>query len=241
LELACIMYPDDNNGQLVPNVSTSWGNFNTTPSWDGLADSMDPSAGTMITNRAALVADNKGLLGVYLAKDYRVFKCPGDRAVSPNGPTARSYAMNSMMNGFSGPGVTLYLNGAILDNSGNIITSSGPRGGSGSYRLFQKASQILNPKPSSAWVLIDESSGTINDGFFWVRMSSPPVWEDVPASYHGQSGCLSYADGHAEIRVWTDPWVRDHILPYGVRLPEPHSSTGGDLPWLQVRTSSLLQ
>jgi prepilin-type N-terminal cleavage/methylation domain-containing protein len=236
LLLAWIMYPDDNQEKLVPNISTSWLNFNTLPSWDGVGNSMDPAAGTMVTNTAALVADGKGLLGTYLAHDYRVFKCPGDRAASPMGPTARSMSMNSMMNGFSSQ--ASYLNGNTLDANGNITIN--PRsGGSGTYRLFQKSNQILRPRPSLAWVLIDESSGTINDGFFWVNMTaSPPIWEDVPASYHGESGCLSFADGHSEIRVWTDPWVRDHILRFGDRLPEPHSSTGGDLPWLQARTTS---
>jgi prepilin-type N-terminal cleavage/methylation domain-containing protein len=240
LELAWIMYPDDNNGQLVPNASTGWGTFATTPSWCGMGDSMDPSTmpATIITNKAALVADNQGLLGVYLARDYRVFKCPGDRAVSPMGPTARSYSMNSMMNGLSS--TPQYLNNNLLDRNGNIVNSQGPRGGSGAYRLFQKYATILNPRPSMAWVLIDENSGTINDGFFWVKMGDI-VWEDVPASYHGASGCLSFADGHAEIRVWLDPWVRDHNVAFGAanRLPYGTTRTGGDLAWLQARTSSL--
>ena len=241
LELACIMYPDDNQGKLVLNPSTSWGTFATTPGWCGMGDSMDPGAmpATIITNKAALVADNQGLLGIYLARDYRVFKCPGDRAASPMGPTARSYSMNSMMNGLSS--LPKYLNNVLLDRDGNIINSQGPRGSSGAYRLFQKYSSILNPRPSMAWVLIDESSGTINDGFFFLDMSTSYQWEDVPASYHGASGCLSFADGHAEIRVWKDSWVRDHILPYGVRLPEPHPATGEDLGWLQMRTTSLVQ
>jgi prepilin-type N-terminal cleavage/methylation domain-containing protein len=241
LELACIMYPDDNQGKLVPNPSTSWGIFATTPGWCGAGDTMDPSAmpATIITNKAALVADNQGLLGIYLAREYRVFKCPGDRAASPMGPTARSYSMNSMMNGFSS--TPKNLNGNLLDRNGNIVNSQGPRGSSDAYRLFQKYGSILNPRPSMAWVLIDESSGTINDGFFFLDMSPTYVWEDVPASYHGASGCLSFADGHAEIRVWQDAWVRDHILPYGTRLSFPHPATGGDLGWLQARTTSLAQ
>jgi prepilin-type N-terminal cleavage/methylation domain-containing protein len=239
LELAWIMYPDDNQGKLVPNASTSWGTFATTPSWCGMGDTMDPAAmpPNIITNGAALVADNQGLLGVYLARDFRVFKCPGDRTVSPLGPTARSYSMNSMMNGLSS--TPKYLNNNLLDRNGNIVNSQGPRGSSSAYRLFQNYGSILNPRPSMAWVLIDESSGTINDGFFFLDMSSTYVWQDVPASYHGASGCLSFADGHAEIRVWQDPWVRDHILNYGIRLPEPHPATGGDLAWLQARTTSL--
>jgi len=241
LELAWIMYPDDNEGKLVPNPASSWATFATTPSWCGMGNTMDPGAmpANVITNGADLVADNEGLLGTYLARNFRVFKCPGDRAASPMGPTARSYSMNSMMNGFSS--TPRYLNGNLLDRNGNVVNSQGPRGSSSAYRLYQKYNSILNPRPSSAWVLIDENNGTINDGFFWLDMSASYQWEDVPASYHGASGCLSFADGHAEIRVWTDPWVRNHIVPFGSasRLPFPHPATGGDLGWMQARTTSL--
>src|SRR6516162_1855322 len=83
LELAWIMYPDDNNGQLVPNASTGWGTFATTPSWCGMGDSMDPSTmpATIITNKAALVADNKGMLVVSFPRNNQAFNLPENRGV----------------------------------------------------------------------------------------------------------------------------------------------------------------
>ena len=240
LLLAWMMYSDDNDGKLVPNISTSWANWLSAPSWDGLANSMDPGAGSTPTNGPALVADGQGLLGTYLSHNYAPFKCPGDLVSGPLGPRARSYSMNSMMNGFAGPGGAgaQYLNGNTLDINGNITTSSGPRGGV-AYNLFQKASQIRNPIPSSAWVLIDEYGGSINDGFFWVTMTANN-WEDVPASYHGESSCPAFADGHSEIRVWTDPYVCDKpVVPcVGVAYPGP-TAVVGDFPWLQAHTTAL--
>ena len=240
LLLAWMMYTDDNRGKLVPNVSTSWANWLTAPSWDGVANSMDPGANPPTdTNGPALVADGKGLLGTYLAHNYLVFKCPGDRVPGPRGQRVRSYSMNTMMNGFAGPGATTFLNGNMLDIYGNLTTSSGPRSGN-AYRYFQRSSSIINPRPSSAWVLIDEWGGSINDGFFWVAMASPPVWKDVPASYHGESGCLAFADGHSEIHIWTDPYVRDKPVVPGSGANYNQSGAGyPDLPWLQSHTSSL--
>ena len=216
LTLAWFMYPDDHNEKLVPNYANSYYQFAHSPNWDGIANNMnwDPLH-AMNANGWLLVADGEGLLGTYLNHQYRVFQCPGDRYPCPGGLRARSISMNSMMNGF---GDSKYLNGNMRDAAGNITTGSGPRGGGNAYRLYNKPSAIINPRPSSVWVFIDEHGNSINDGFFWVDlMNDNHNWEDVPASYHGASGVLSFADGHAEIHKWTDPYVRDRPVIAGVR------------------------
>jgi prepilin-type N-terminal cleavage/methylation domain-containing protein/prepilin-type processing-associated H-X9-DG protein len=238
LGYAWFMYPDDYHGKLVPNVSTSSGGWLTAPSWDGLANTMDPSTSPpdTITNGPALVAENQGLLGNYVSKSFPLFKCPGDRVPSPYGQRVRSYSMNSMMNGWSSQ--SLYLNGNTTDDSGNITSGSGPRGGGTAYRLYQTQTQIIDPKPVNAWVLMDESADSINDGFFWVNMAGN-VWEDLPGSYHGESTAISFADGHAETHVWLDPYVRDHPI-NGVRVSYPGpTAIGPDLAWLQSHTTAL--
>lgn len=65
-------------------------------------------------------------------------------------------------------------------------------------------------------------------------------WRDVPASYHGDAGVLSFADDHAETHVWTDPYVRGKpvIAGAGVSYPGP-AAVGPDLSWLQSHTMSL--
>ena len=245
LMLSWIMYADDNQGSLVPNYAISVPEFLTQPNWDGRANNMAWGAVPANTTGWLLVTNNDGLLGEYLARQYRVFQCPGDTCLERNGHVrARSISMNSMMNGYNS---STYLNGVVRTSGG------GPRGGGTvpgvTYRLYEKASQVLRPTPSMAWVFIDEHGNSINDGFFCVDVQGNlPTgsggyagggWVDIPASYHGDSGVLSFADGHAESHVWTDPWVRGHpVSPYGPAI-NFHSANGGDLAWLQARTTAL--
>ena len=148
----------------------------------------------------------------------------------------RSMSMNSMMNGW---GSGQFLNGNSRNLDGTVTTGQGPRGTSGVYRLYTTCGSIIDPRPSMAWVFIDEQGNSINDGFFWVQLlNGNNQWYDLPASYHGESGVLSFADGHAESRVWTDPWVRDHTVVPGGPFKEPHASQGPDLAWVQARTTA---
>ena len=64
-------------------------------------------------------------------------------------------------------------------------------------------------------------------------------WEDAPASYHGSSGALSFADGHAEIKRWRDSAIND--LPVRrIDMVKPFNAAPNiDLLWMQERTSSL--
>jgi len=244
LMLAWIMYADDNQGNLVANYSISVPQFNS-PNWDGRANNMSWGTVPMNTEGGLLVTNGDGLFGGYLSHQYQVFQCPGDRYSERNGYIrARSISMNGMMNGYDS---ATYLNG-VVRNSG-----IGPRGSGNipgvSYRLYTTSGSIVNPRPDLAWVFIDEHGNSINDGFFCVEVQgnlpgpgytyAGGGWVDVPASYHGSSGVLSFADGHAESHVWTDPWVRNHaVMPYGPGI-NFHSANGyADLAWLQARTTA---
>jgi len=87
------------------------------------------------------------------------------------------------------------------------------------------------------WVFIDEHPDSINDALFRVDMKSgDTLWADWPANQHGSSGALSFADGHAEIRKWTDPAIKDRPVTHSkptVNATAPYT----DLQWLQERTS----
>jgi prepilin-type N-terminal cleavage/methylation domain-containing protein len=244
LMLAWIMYADDNQGNLVPNNSISVSQFNT-PGWDGRANNMSWGTVPMNTEGWLLVTNGDGLLGRYVSQQYRIFQCPGDNYPEHNGfIRARSISMNGMMNGYDG---AQYLNGVVRGQSG------GPRGGGNvagvSYRLYTTTGSIIAPRPAMAWVFIDEHGNSINDGFFCVQVQgnlpsggynyAGGGWVDIPASYHGASGVLSYADGHAESHVWADPYVRNHaVIPYGNSIVG-HSANGyPDLYWLQQRTTA---
>jgi prepilin-type N-terminal cleavage/methylation domain-containing protein/prepilin-type processing-associated H-X9-DG protein len=63
----------------------------------------------------------------------------------------------------------------------------------------------------------------------------------INASYHGASGAISFADGHAEIKRWTDSAVKDRtVTKVNISGPFP-ASPNTDLLWFQERTTSLPQ
>jgi prepilin-type N-terminal cleavage/methylation domain-containing protein len=87
LGLAWLMYPDDNDGKLVPNPDfASWG---TTDGW--AKGRMDINA-----ERADEVIFKRGLLFDYV-KSLSVYKCPDDRGV-PNQPSLRIALRSQSMN-----------------------------------------------------------------------------------------------------------------------------------------------
>jgi prepilin-type processing-associated H-X9-DG protein len=107
------------------------------------------------------------------------------------------------------------------------------------YRLFRKLGDIQKPSPSMAWVFIDEHGDSINDGFFRVEMGAAGQWRDLPASYHGDSGALSFADGHAETKKWTDPAIKGRPVTGKDFVGPVPAVPNSDLKWLQDRTTSL--
>ena len=216
LSLAWIMYSDDYRGELPPNFSTTAGS--PTAAWIRGWLSWTPG-NTDNTNRHYLTNPDYALLAPYSKGSAGIYKCPGDREPCDLGPRVRSYAMNNMMNG---KGALPYLN---------------QRPGQ-QYLLYKKLSQITRPGPSDAWVFIEEHADSINDGFFWVNMFSTTKWADIPASYHGTSGALAFADGHAEIKKWSDPSIAGRPVTktaYG----QGSASAGEDLIWLQRHTTVL--
>jgi prepilin-type N-terminal cleavage/methylation domain-containing protein/prepilin-type processing-associated H-X9-DG protein len=85
---------------------------------------------------------------------------------------------------------------------------------------------------------------SINDGSF-VCEPDNLEWYDCPASYHNGAGGISFADGHAIIRKWTDPVVLAQSHVFGVPSPSafatqaPGANPPVDLNWLQAASSVL--
>jgi prepilin-type processing-associated H-X9-DG protein len=67
--------------------------------------------------------------------------------------------------------------------------------------MFKKAVQIRNPSPSAAFVFLDDSLKTVDDGYFAVRLT--PTWQNSPTIRHSRGGAFSFADGHSERWGWT--------------------------------------
>jgi len=124
----------------------------------------------------------------------------------------RSMAMNA------------YMNGAGVWQDTNYVT-------------FRKLGEIRNP--SETWVFIDEREDSINDGYFAVDMTAKYVILDYPATYHGRSGVLTFADGHAEPHRWLEGTTQPPLVP-GEHLPlNPQftSADDRDMKWLTERTT----
>jgi len=216
LGIAWVMYADDYHDELPPNFSTTAAS--TSPAWIRGWLSWTPGNPDNVNERY-LTDPEYALLAPYSKGTAGIYKCPGDNVPCDLGPRVRSYAMNNMMNG---KGALSYLN---------------QRPGQ-QYHLYKKLTQITRPAPVDAWVFIEEHADSINDGFFWVDMFDTSRWKDIPASYHGNSGALAFADGHAEIRAWSDDSIADRPVTqtaYG----QGSAVAGEDLIWLQRHTTSL--
>jgi prepilin-type N-terminal cleavage/methylation domain-containing protein/prepilin-type processing-associated H-X9-DG protein len=233
--LAWIMYADENNGIVPPNLPTESIYYQTYISW--VKGQMDMYNSPDNTNTAFLTDPQYALLALYSGGGPGIYKCPGDSVDSNNGPRVRSMSMNCMINGMEA------VNSTMIDYQAYVNQKPGKM-----CRIYGKLSDIIAPIPSETWVIIDENCDSINDGFFWVNMYQGGVqtvygnqWQDLPASYHGDSGSLTFADGHAEIRRWTDPLITGHIPKTGWNglVGAPATPPGDDLHWLQMRTTAL--
>jgi prepilin-type N-terminal cleavage/methylation domain-containing protein/prepilin-type processing-associated H-X9-DG protein len=116
LQLAWVLYADDNNDALAVNTGQDH-NTRTTPSW-ARGDMSKPAE-----------AVDKTLLEIGQLwpynKSYGIYKCPADRKDHNGVLTARSMSMNAHMN-------------VASDVSGEYVTA-------GAYRIYRKLSMIDNP------------------------------------------------------------------------------------------------
>lgn len=183
LQLAWTMYADDYNDYIV---ASRW--------W--VSGVLDYGNHPDNTNTALLMDRQQSHLAPYTSAP-EIYKCPADRSqVQISGrmiPRARSYSMNSWMEGNP---MLQFVNGS---NDGNI-------GDGKAYNRFEKTTSIIGPSPSQAWVMVDEHPDGINDGWLGVRMYSDgrAYWRDLPASYHNGACGFSFADGHSEIKKWVE-------------------------------------
>ena len=59
--------------------------------------------------------------------------------------------------------------------------------------------------PSRLFVFIDENEDSIDDAHFLTWPDPDDRWVNMPAERHGQTGVLTFADGHAERLRWKHP------------------------------------
>ena len=153
-----------------------------------------------------------GLMYPYV-KTTTIYRCPADPNTYKGTPTIRSMAMNCWLNPIS-----------IWD----------PPAIEKVYRKFGSLQS-----PAKTFVFIDEAAYSLDDGFF-VCTPDKNQWINNPASYHGNAGGLSFADGHAEIKGWKDSNLlnANKAKNYVGAWVNPDNSSG-NLAWLQERSTSL--
>jgi len=206
LTLGWIMWSGDNEEQLLDARTWVRGIVSTPSSFDFI-DVLGLTIGLHLPASP---------LFPYIGKNAKVFKCPGDKRVSTlaprfvGTPVARSVSMNNWI-------------GHQWENH--------------PYRTFKKSSDLNRPGPSNTFVILDEGP-SINDGYFAVPMDtydpnnpSAKRWVDVPATYHGNAGSFSFADGHSEIRKWKDGRTAKDTL--GATC-----ANNVDFDWVQSKTSA---
>ena len=229
LTLGWIMYSADNRDDLVVNGNMSYeppGNAagpiaGVNPQWcPGEMENGAPVPGEQ-TNVAWIMA---GLLYPYVG-NAGVYRCPADRStfqdstVFPAGGGGMARARSMSMNAWLNPPAI-----AIVDCDMK-----------GEYRIYSKQSDLSVPGAAHLWLFLEENPYSINDAFL-LDFPIDRGWVDCPASYHNGACGISFCDGHAQIKKWTDPvvltWQRSPSLSYyGTLTP--------DLVWLLQRTTAL--
>ena len=241
LSLGWLMYSGDNGGRLVPNADEDQLNNVTSPNDPNLQSGgkyaqwcpgrQDQSSQLSPAN--VPTSQNVGYQWIKAGQIYpyvnstAIYKCPADSSSVPGrfglpaSPHVRSMSINTWLAPI-----------APYNNNTTVVS-------------YYRESQLINPGPVNLWVFMDENPVSINDGSF---ICEPDVqqWIDCPASYHNGAGGLAFADGHAQIKKWTDAtvlfkWKSPTIQPGNpgfVRL-SPTQNPDTDLQWLQNASTVL--
>jgi len=218
LQLCWFLYAHDNNDIVVLNA------ISDSHAWiDGTGANLAydlPGATNLATIR-------KGLLFPYNSQ-VKIYACPAQQRVeviSRNTtlplPPARSFSVSGQMNG------GLWESGKIVP----VALGQNPK----SALPYSKTTQINRPGPSLAFVFMDESEYTIDDGFFAVLVNEDQ-WQNYPAYRHGGSASMSFADGHGEVKRWVEPSTAALSAPLGfVAAQKFGTQRNRDLQWLSDR------
>ncbi len=216
---AWVMYSQDHNDRLALNypagVPGGW--VDGEMCWSGvhLPDNIDALKLT------------RALLGLYTAKQIRLYHCPADHSYGQGQKVERLRSVS--MNAFVGdPGPTRPAPDYVYHG----------------WQQFIKLSDFRDP--TGIFVFLDEHPDSINDGWFvYCTGKKPPEtaeWSDVPASYHDRACSFAFADGHAEIHKWKSastikPNVMGGIGTPTLPVPPSPASEQQDIIWVRDRST----
>lgn len=214
MQLSWSLYADDNNEKIPPNENPREGTW--VRGW------LD-NARSVADNTNAAFLTNSHLWEYH--KTLAIWKCPSDRSISVHSgksfPRVRTISMNRWMNSRTPLSTDVY-----------------------PLRIYQRRTEMIDPGPSGLWILMDEREDRINNGYFSIDMAgfiekNPALFKliDLPSTYHGNSGNLSFADGHVEAKRWSDPRTRPPLLRQKNLEIMEGSPNNPDIAWLQQRST----
>jgi prepilin-type N-terminal cleavage/methylation domain-containing protein len=189
LNLCGIQYCGDNQETFAENAPTANTSSN---SW--VRGDMSDSGGIYghvtpgIPDSTNVLCDQQGTFWPY-NKSLAVYHCPADLSKTGGVPRVRSYSMNGWI------GSTHAWDTSFFGTPGAVFFST-----------YLKDTTVKSP--SKTWYLIDEHEKSINDGFFWVDMTSTRPFADLPATRHDRAYGLSFVDGHSDIYPLKDGRTR---------------------------------
>ena len=221
LTLAWLMYANDNSNRLAPNGPGAPGLSWNDPSYlPGGANSQWCPGKVDAYNGFAANYIQAGLIWPYVNK-LELYSCAADMKVFSHMGTIEPQPRGCSMN-------------CCIAPIPSLVKWNGP-----GVCVFYKDTDFIQPGPSMTFVLLDENEGSINDTLFCDSPLDPNHWQDAPATRHGGGGGLSFADGHSEIKKWTDKYLL--ITPTIFSSGNGHASdpNSGDWAWLAQRTTVL--
>jgi prepilin-type N-terminal cleavage/methylation domain-containing protein/prepilin-type processing-associated H-X9-DG protein len=208
LQLAWLLYNEENSGRLVPCGAPANLNPGTNQSW--CVGNMRSSPQDGSATNAQFFMD--ALLGRY-AGAAKVFKCSSDKTIYiPTGqPYVRSVAMSTWMN-------------------------NTPRNGAPpatQYQFYRRIEDIRNP--SNLFVWVDEDGVSIDNGDFRLDLDQFTSFNNAPSAMHSQSSAIGFADGHVELHRWGQvQTVNAAYLASAVIRPSNNTT---DVTWLKSRAT----
>lgn len=215
LQLAWTMYADDNNDFTAGNQWQEQANkvpdkANWVSGW------LDPrqANNTDNTNTVLLLDPRYGVLGPYV-RSAQAYRCIASKVTAREGGVPHRVVRTVSMSVWMGFRTLPWNDG---------------------YVTFRKKSDLQGLGPSEALVFADERDDSIDDGEFAIDMVGNQI-VNLPAAYHGGSGGVTFADGHAEIHRWRTPDVlRSQQAGTQTKKWEfmPVAASNADLIWMRA-------
>lgn len=204
------LYAGDHDDEVVEN-----GNGTDGPTWVSGSFAGDASTAT---NDFLLSNPEESLFARYL-KTPDIYKCPADREPGTSTQRGEERVRSYGMNPFLGWRRQSYRGQPDPD-----------------YVVFTKLTTI--PLPSRTFNVIGMNPNSICRPFFGMYMQRGlrTKFYHYPANYHNNGASLSFVDGHAEGKIWTDS--RTYAPNHGDFHQHNFLSPGNwDIFWLQDRAS----